>query len=41
MVFNMLKDTKYISDGNKDTIVISESNKSKLTNDTNKKIITY
>ena len=41
MVFNMLKTTRYISDGNKDTIVISESNKDKLNSNLNKNIITY
>lgn len=41
MVFNMLKNTKYISDGNKDTIVVSENNKDKLSSDVDKKIITY
>ena len=40
MVFNMLKSTKYISDGNPDTIVIKETDKDKLVN-TDKKIITY
>lgn len=40
MIFNMLKSTKYISDGNPDTIVIKETDKDKLVN-TDKKIITY
>lgn len=40
MVFNMLKNTKYISDGNPDTIVIKETDKDKLVN-TDKKVITY
>ena len=41
MVFNsMLKNTRYISDGNPDTIVIKEKDKDKLA-DTNKRVITY
>lgn len=40
MVFNNLEKNRYISDGNKDTIVIKESDSSKL-NDMNKKVITY
>ena len=40
MVFNMLKNTRYISDGNKNTITIKESDSSRLV-DTNKKVITY
>ena len=40
MVFNMLKKSKYISDGNPDTIVIKEENKNKL-GTTDKKVITY
>lgn len=40
MVFEMLKTTKYISDGNPDTIVIKEVDKDKLI-ETDKKIITY
>lgn len=40
MVFNMLEKTKYISDGNPDTIVIKSSDKDKLV-DTDKKVITY
>lgn len=40
MVFNMLSNNRYISDGNKDTIVISSKNSDKL-GETNKKIITY
>ncbi len=40
MVFNMLKKSKYISDGNPDTIVIKEENKNKL-GATDKKVITY
>ena len=39
-VFNMLKKSKYISDGNPDTIVIKEENKNKL-GTTDKKVITY
>ena len=40
MVFNMLKNSKYVSDGNENTIVIKESDKDKLGN-TDKKVITY
>ena len=41
MVFNsILKTTKYISDGNPDTIVVKEKDKDKLIT-TDKKIITY
>lgn len=40
MVFNMLKKSKYISDGNPNTIVIKEENKNKL-GTTDKKVITY
>lgn len=40
MVFNMLKKSKYISDGNPDTIVIKEENENKL-GTTDKKVITY
>lgn len=40
MVFRMLKNTRYISDGNKDTIVIKEEDKDRLS-DTSKKVITY
>ncbi len=40
MVFNMLNSSRYISDGNKDTIVISGKNSDKL-NETSKKVITY
>ncbi len=40
MVFNALKDTKYISDGNKDTIGIPD-NSTDYVNETNKKIIEY
>ena len=40
MVFTNLEKNKYISDGNIDTIVIKESDNSKLTN-TDKKVITY
>ena len=36
----MLEKTKYISDGNPDTIVIKSSDKDKLV-DTDKKVITY
>ena len=40
MVFNMLEKNRYISDGNKDTIVIKEADNSKLAT-TDKKVITY
>lgn len=40
MVFNMLKTSRYISDGNIDTIVIKEEDSNKLSN-TDKKVITY
>lgn len=40
MVFNMLKNTRYISDGNVDTIILPEKNSSKLT-ESKKKVITY
>ncbi len=40
MVFKMLENTKYISDGNPDTIVIKEENQSSL-GETDKKVITY
>ena len=40
MVFKNLENNRYISDGNKNTIVIKESDQDKLTN-TSKKIITY
>ena len=41
MVFKMLENTKYISDGNKDIIVISSSNESKINSSINKEIIIY
>ena len=40
MVFNMLEKSRYISDGNKDTIVIKETDSSKL-GTTDKKVISY
>lgn len=40
MVFNMLDKTRYISDGDSNTIVIKESDKDKLSN-TNLEVITY
>lgn len=40
MVFNMLKNSKYVSDGNENTIVIKESDKDNLSN-TDKRVITY
>ena len=40
MVFTNLEKNKYISDGNKDTIVIKESDSNKLIT-TDKKVITY
>ena len=41
MVFNMLESTKYISDGNKDTIVIDSSLESELNSNLTKNVITY
>lgn len=41
MNFKILENTKYISDGDKDTIVIPESKSSKLNNGYNLEIITY
>ena len=40
MVFNMLKNSKYVSDCNENTIVIKESDKDNLSN-TDKRVITY
>ena len=40
MNFKLLENTRYISDGNKDTIVIHESDKGRLV-DSDKKVITY
>lgn len=40
MVFNMLDSSRYISDGNKDTIVISSKNSDRLS-ENDKKVITY
>ena len=40
MVFNILKNTRYISDGNKNVITIKESDSGRLA-ETSKKIITY
>ena len=40
MVFKNLENNRYISDGNKNLIVINESDKEKLTN-TDIRIITY
>lgn len=41
MVFKLLKNKRYISDGNVDTIVISEKNTSKLNDSIEKEVITY
>lgn len=41
MVFKMLENTRYISDGNKDTIVINSNNESKINSSINKEIIIY
>ena len=41
MVFKLLKNKRYISDGNVDTIVISEKNASKLNDNVKKEVITY
>ena len=41
MVFKLLKNKRYISDGNVDTIVISEKNASKLNDNIKKEVITY
>ena len=40
MVFKMLEKTRYVSDGNSNTIVISDSDKNNI-NNTDKKVITY
>lgn len=39
--FNILNKTRYISDGNKDTIVVNEKDKDLISPNTNLKIITY
>ena len=39
--FNILNKTRYISDGNKDTIVVNEKDKNLISPNTNLKIITY
>ena len=41
MVFNMLEKNRYISDGNKDTIVIDSSLESELNSELTKRVITY
>jgi len=41
MNFNILKNTRYISDGDKNTITVKESNKDKINNIYNLDIITY
>ncbi len=41
MVFNNLKTTRYVSDGNSDTIVIRESDLKNLNSSSDKKVITY
>jgi len=41
MVFKNLENNRYVSDGNKDTIVIKEENLNKINENITKKIITY
>lgn len=41
MVFKGLKNNRYISDGNKDTIVVSENDKDKVNSSPDKDVITY
>ena len=41
MNFNRLKETRYISDGDINTIVIPTEYKDSIKNDTNKQIIVY
>ena len=41
MVFNMLENNRYTSDGNKDTIVISSNDENTLNSNLTKKVITY
>lgn len=41
MVFKNLKNNRYISDGNKNTIVVSEKDKEKINDSVSKEIITY
>ena len=41
MVFNMLETTKYISDGNENTIVTSEDNQEQVSTDLTQEIIYY
>ena len=41
MSFDILKNTRYVSDGDKNTIVIPESKLSKLNNIYNLEVITY
>ena len=41
MVFNMLENNRYISDGNENTIVISSNDEDALNNENNKRVITY
>ena len=41
MVFNNLKTTRYVSDGNSDTIIIRESDLKNLNSSSDKKVITY
>lgn len=41
MVFKLLETKRYISDGNVGTIITSEENSSKISDDVNKEVITY
>ena len=41
MNFELLENTRYISDGNKNTIVVPDSKKNIILNDYNKSVITY
>ena len=41
MVFNNLENTRYISDGDENTIVIKESDITKINTSLDKKVITY
>lgn len=41
MVFKLLENKRYVSDGNIDTIIISEKDYSKLNSNINKEVITY
>ena len=41
MPFNILKNKRYVSDGDKDTIVIKASDQDKLNTSVSKTVITY